>query len=262
MNHDELLTLLAGLGLPESNRAHVALHAEKRARQLAAERGIPEGEALAQVVRLLREGWAGRAGDPSGPIQPWPVLGSRPMHDYTIFQTRTERVRSPRTGGEHDIYLLTGPDWVNILAVTPAREVVLVQQYRYGSRQVMWEIPGGLMEPGEAPAAAGARELLEETGYAGDPPVALAKISPNPAFQTNTCHTVLVLNAQRVQTPSLDGMEDIAVKLVPEEEFSTMVADGRISNALVAVAELWRRLWREGRLGPEETRPNPKSPQI
>jgi muramidase (phage lysozyme) len=57
-------------------------------------------------------------------------------------------------------------------------------------------------------------------------------------------------------------MEDIAVKLVPEEEFSTMVADGRISNALVAVAELWRRLWREGRLGPEETRPNPKSPQI
>lgn len=258
MNRDEILAFLDGLGVPRSNRAHMAEHAEKRARQLAAERGIPETEALAGVLRLLREGWAGRAGAGGAPIEPWAILGSRTMHDYSIFQTRTERVRSPKTGSEHDIYLLAGPDWVNVLAFTPAREIVLVQQYRHGSRQVMWEIPGGLMDPNETPPAAGARELLEETGYAGDPPVALARILPNPAFQTNTCHTVLVENARLVQAPDLDSMEDIAVKLVPEEDFGQMVADGRISNALVAVADLWRRLWREGRLRPRDPLSNPK----
>lgn len=260
MSRDEVLAFLAGLGVPESNRAHMAEHAEKRARQVAADRGIPESDALDGVLRLLREGWAGRAGPDGAAVQPWPILGSRAMHDYRIFQTRTERVRSPKTGGEHDIYLLTGPDWVNVLAFTPAREIVLVQQYRHGSRQVMWEIPGGIMDAGESPAAAGARELLEETGYAGDPPVALAKILPNPAFQTNSCHTVLVENARLAQAPHLDAMEDIAVRLVPEEDFALMVADGRISNALVAVAELWRRLWREGRLRPLDPLPNPKSP--
>jgi 8-oxo-dGTP pyrophosphatase MutT (NUDIX family) len=257
MNREEVLAFLAGLGVPEANRAHMAEHALKRARQVSAERGIPEAEALGGVLRLLREGWAGRAGDAGAGIQPWPILGSRALHDYRIFQTRTERVRSPKTGREHDVYLLTGPDWVNVLAFTPAREVVLVQQYRHGSRQVMWEIPGGLMEPGEAPAAAGARELLEETGYAGDPAAALARIQPNPAFQTNTCHTVLIQNARLAQAPSPDAMEDLAVKLVPEEEFADMVADGRIANALVAVADLWRRLWREGKLRPEPPTPRP-----
>lgn len=250
MNRTRVLALLEQIGAPEGNRAWMAEHALKRARQIAEARRIPEEEALSQVLRLLREGWAGRAGETSGRIQPWPILDSREIHDYAIFRTRSERVRSPKTGREHEVHLLAAPDWVNVLAFTPAREIVLVQQYRHGCRQVMWEIPGGMIAPDESPERAGERELLEETGYAGDPARRLAAIHPNPAFQTNLCHTVLVQNAQFAQSPSLDAMEDIAVRLFPEEEFAAMVADGRISNALVVAADLWRRLWREERLVP------------
>lgn len=250
MNRARVLALLEQIGAPEGNRAWMAEHALKRARQIAESRRISEEEALSQVLRLLREGWAGRAGETAGAIQPWPLLATREVHDYAIFRTRTERVRSPKTGREHEVHLLAAPDWVNVLAFTPAREIVLVQQYRHGSRQVMWEIPGGMIAPDEPPERAGERELLEETGYAGDPARWLAAVHPNPAFQTNHCHTVLVENARRIHPPSLDAMEDIAVKLFSEEAFSAMIADGRISNALVVAADLWRRLWREGRLVP------------
>ncbi len=256
MNRDEILPLLASLGVPEARRADMASQAEKRARQLAEQEGLSVEESLTRVSRMLREGWAGRAA-PAAPrtttspeIKTWEIIGSKPMHDYKIFQTRADRVISPRTGQEHDAFVLNGPDWVNIIALTPDHQMVLVQQYRHGTRQVMWEIPGGIIDPGESPQQAGTRELLEETGYAGKSAGILGKVHPNPAFQTNLCYTVLITDARKMGEPVMEGMEDIAVRLVSEEEFGRMVSDGRIPHALVAVAELWRRSWRAGQLEP------------
>jgi len=181
-------------------------------------------------------------------IRPWRVTGSRAMNDYRIFETRTDRVVSPRTGREHDVYIVTGASWVNVLAFTPGEQMILVRQYRHGTRQVMWEIPGGVINPGETPESAAARELVEETGYSGNPARLLVQVYPNPAFQTNTAYTLLILNAKRVRSPQMDGMEDIAVRLVPEREFDRMIRRRQITHALVIVADLWRRLWRSGKL--------------
>jgi len=184
------------------------------------------------------------------PIKSWKILSEKQLNNYKIFETRVDRVRSPKTGEEHDVYVVTGASWVNVLAFTPEGKVILVQQYRHGTREVMWEIPGGVIEPDETPAHAGARELIEETGYAGTPARLLGKIHPNPAFQTNLCYTVLILDAKRIREPAMDGTEDIAVRLVEEDEFARMIADGRITHSLVAVADLWRRLWRAGVIHP------------
>ncbi len=181
------------------------------------------------------------------PIRPWRVLGSKPMNHYRIFETRSDRVVSPRTGTEHEVYIVKGASWVNVIAITERNEMVLVQQYRHGVREVMWEIPGGVMDGNESPETAAARELLEETGYQGSTPRLLGKVHPNPAYQTNTCYTVLIENVRLVQTPNMDSMEDIAVKLVPETEFSRLVYSGQITHALVVVAELWRQQWRAGK---------------
>ena len=67
------------------------------------------------------------------------------------------------------------------------------EQYR-----VTLETPGGMVDPGESFIAAGARELLEETGYAGDPAEQLGVVTPNPALQNNRCGTLLIRNARRV----------------------------------------------------------------
>ena len=113
----------------------------------------------------------------------------------------------------------------------------------------MWEIPGGVIDGKEIPEDAAMRELLEETGFQGGSARLLGKVHPNPAYQTNLCHTVLIEDARQIQEPCMEGMEDIAVELVAEEEFGNMVVDGRITHSLVVVADYWRRLWRSGALG-------------
>ncbi len=89
-------------------------------------------------------------------------------------------------------------DAVSVIALTPDRQVVLVRQFRAGSGRDSLETPGGLLDPGEDPLAAGARELLEETGYAGDPPELLGTVWSNPSIMTSRTTTIVVANARRV----------------------------------------------------------------
>jgi ADP-ribose pyrophosphatase len=183
-------------------------------------------------------------------VKHWKIIGSKKLNHYKIFETRTDRVVSPRTQEEHDVYVVTGSSWVNILALTDKSELVIVRQYRHGTRDIHWEIPGGVIDSGESPAQAASRELLEETGYQGDHPLLLGKVHPNPAYQENTCYTLLIENARLVSAPKMDAMEDIVVKLIPEADFSQMIESGEITHSLVVVADLWRRLWRTGAIKP------------
>ena len=101
-------------------------------------------------------------------IKPWPKISSKPVGDFRIFTIRTDLKVSPRTGREHDFYVIDSVNWVNVIAVTPDEKLVMVEQYRHGSNTVELEIPGGMMDPGETlPLATGLRELREETGYEG-----------------------------------------------------------------------------------------------
>src|ERR1043165_3280013 len=130
-------------------------------------------------------------------IKPWPKLGSRPLGDYRIFSVRSDQKVSPRTGQTHDFFVIESVDWVNVLAVTPQQELVMVEQYRHGSNTVELEIPGGVMDRTDrSPLETGLRELREETGYEGENARLIADVFSNPAIMSNTTHTVLIENCQ------------------------------------------------------------------
>ena len=164
----------------------------------------------------------------------------RTVEENWLFRLRRERYRSRSSGQAHAFYVMHLADSVNVIAVTPEQQVILVRQFRAGSGRDSLETPGGLIDPGEDPLVAGARELLEETGYAGDTPELIGTVWSNPSIMTARSTTILIRNARRVSHPKLDHGEEVAVELVPERSIPRMIREGQIDHSLVVCGLLWR----------------------
>jgi len=162
----------------------------------------------------------------------WEVVSEKQIADCKIFNIHEERCRHPVDGREGDFYSIASRDWVNTIAITPTGEIILVRQYRFAIRELSWEIPGGIIDPGESPLAAGLRELQEETGYVGENARLLAHCSPNPAILRNRCHFAYVENARLIANLHLDPNEEIEVCAVPVDEALEWALDLKICHTL------------------------------
>jgi 8-oxo-dGTP pyrophosphatase MutT (NUDIX family) len=171
-----------------------------------------------------------------GTPPPWQVRRSRPGPDLLIAQARFDVLENPRTGAEHERVVLACPTWVNVVALTPERRLVVVRQFRFGTRKVTTEIPGGVVDAGETPAATASRELREETGHTAERWSSLGTTEPNPAFQDNLCHHFLAEGARATHELELDPGEDIEVASLSEPELLAAIAAGEIRHSLVLCA--------------------------
>jgi ADP-ribose pyrophosphatase len=170
-------------------------------------------------------------------IKPWQKIDSKQVGKFRIFTIRQDFKISPRTGEHHNFFVLDCPDWVNVIAVTSDRQLVMIEQFRQGTNTVELEIPGGIIDAKDpSPMAAGIRELREETGYEGEQPRMIGKIFPNPAIMSNTCHTLMVQNAQLKHPSEWDCGEDIITRLVPVADIPELIKTGQIRHSLVVVA--------------------------
>ncbi len=170
----------------------------------------------------------------------WKVTSSAPQADYSIFSIRYDHSISPDTGFARDFTVLKCVDWVNVVALTPEGNFILVRQYRHGTREYTVEIPGGAVDgKDETPEEAARRELEEETGYLPGSFEPIGVVEPNPAFQTNRCHTFLARDAQPDGEMKLDPGEEIEVFLATPQEVASMVQKGEIRHSLVISALFW-----------------------
>ena len=171
----------------------------------------------------------------SRPIDPsrWQQLGRATQLKTRIFDIEAVRYRHPARETERDFIVINPPDWVNVIALTPEHHLVLVRQFRYGIDEFSLEIPGGVMDSGEDPVAAGLRELREETGYTGAPAKLLGSVHPNPAIQSNRAHFILVEDAVKSHALEWDADEEIHVTTEPVEAVLAKARGGAITHALV-----------------------------
>jgi 8-oxo-dGTP pyrophosphatase MutT (NUDIX family) len=177
----------------------------------------------------------------------WRVLASRRLLErrwLTIFE---QRVALP-TGVEiEEFHLIDAPDWVAVLALTEADEVLLVDQYRHGLGGVSRELPAGVIDEGESPLQTAQRELREETGHEAPHWHPLLCVATEPSRHTNRAHFFLARGAHRVAPPQGDVDEHIEVTSCPPQELLAAVETGRIVHGLHIAAILTAA--RQGYLG-------------
>ena len=181
------------------------------------------------------------------PTQPpaWRVLADEHLQHCKVFDVHRATMESPHTGEPHPFYRIDSPAWVNVVALTAADELVMIRQFRQGSRVVTLEIPGGLVDPGETPEQAAGRELREETGYRAGRLESLGSVNPNPALFANRCHMQVALDCEVEGSIENSATEETTVELLPLAALPQVLRSGGIDHALVVAAlyafDLWRR---------------------
>ena len=165
-------------------------------------------------------------------LKAWKILGSKYLIKRNGMAVRIDQCETSN-GIIFEPYIIECETWVNVIALTKKREVLLIKQYRHGAGKVLLEIPAGVMdEADESPEQAARRELLEETGYTSDRFIEVGSIYPNPATHNNMTYSFLALDVEPVSQQNLDETEEIEVSLVPFDEFISLAKEGGLPQAL------------------------------
>ncbi|MGH7884652.1 MAG: NUDIX hydrolase [Thermodesulfobacteriota bacterium] len=169
-------------------------------------------------------------------IKSWKVEKSEILSSNRVFSVRKDKSLSPEDGKLHDFYVVEAPDWINVVAITPENEFLLIKQYRHGIRKITIEIPGGMIDTGEFPLESAKRELLEETGFKSENWKQIGMVHPNPAIMSNSCHTFLAIDCKKVSQPDFDSTENIETFSCPVDEIKRYITEGSITHSLVVAA--------------------------
>ncbi len=157
------------------------------------------------------------------------VLNSTTLYEGPVFGIRRDEVIEP-SGVRAIREVITHPGSVVVLPVLPDGKILLIQQYRHATRQNLWELVAGRMDPGETPRVAAARELIEETGYRAKRLRVFLDVFPTPGFLEER---MFLLLAEGLTEGEAEPEEDekIVSRAYKRTELEKMMRDGKLRDA-------------------------------
>jgi 8-oxo-dGTP pyrophosphatase MutT (NUDIX family) len=162
----------------------------------------------------------------------WEILSSKHVVKDRWLTLRADDCRSADGQVIAPYYVLEYPPWVNVLALTPEHNVVLIKQYRHAIRQVILELPGGAQDEQDASVLdAAQRELREETGYVAEDWRETGTFCASPNNHTNMAHCFLAFGARYVTAPQRETTEQIEVVLMSLDEFLERAYQGELGHS-------------------------------
>jgi len=155
----------------------------------------------------------------------WPKITARRSIEISPWMTVIEREVEFAQGAPAELYHAVGQqDYIAIVAMTPDGKIPIVRQYRPAVEGFTWELPAGIVEPGEDAADCCRRELREETGLDTRDIHALGDYAPCTARLSNHVYSFFVTTEPAASAKA--GEPGIEVKLVSPAELGNLVRSG------------------------------------
>ena len=176
------------------------------------------------------------------------VLGSTVIYKGPVFGIRRDEVIEP-SGVRATREVITHPGSVVVLPVLPDGKILLIQQYRHATRQYLWELVAGRMDPGETPKIAAARELIEETGYRAKNFRVFLDVFPTPGFLEERMF-ILLAEGLTAGTAEPEEDEKIISRAYDSKQLEEMIRTGKLRDAksVAGILYYFRFLSPDGRL--------------
>jgi ADP-ribose pyrophosphatase len=187
------------------------------------------------------EGGGGEAKPESGGNPARGRIDGKRIWTHRFLDAHLDRVRFPDgSEGEQVLIHHPGASAVVPFLTDPAGddpEILLLHQYRYATGGELWEIPAGLREANEDPAACARRELLEETGCTCQHLEAMTFLWTTPGFTDEKIHLFRAWGLTRGAS-AREADEFIEVVALPMSEAHRMIRAGEITDGKTLVALL------------------------
>ncbi len=131
--------------------------------------------------------------------------------------------------------LIIHPGISVMVPVLDTDQLILIKQYRYGSKDLLWEFPAGTINPGETPLQCAKREIEEEIGYKAKSWGKLISCYSSPHFSTEMVHCFVATDLIKTKI-NPDDDEIIEAKVFPLKKVKEMIDRGKIHDAKTLLA--------------------------
>jgi ADP-ribose pyrophosphatase len=136
-----------------------------------------------------------------------------------------------------DYYIRVEKAGACALALTTDHKVITIPQYRPGPNMILTELPGGQVDNDESPRKAAVRELLEETGYAGNVEDWIGKWHTD-AYTQSDRSIIIVKDCKKITDARLDSREFGEVELLDLVDFVAQARKGLLTDTAGAMLAL------------------------